>query len=96
MTGGFGGYELRIFLFLFPDDSKAFSRLFMDRRPGKSISRPFEGVGPESLDFFGPKWHSLRSLPFKGPKKSQLSGPTPSNSPQYGFPPIQMHTSRPI
>ena len=21
-----------------------------------------EGVGPENLDFFGPKWHSLRSL----------------------------------
>jgi len=23
---------------------------------------PLEGVGPENLDFFGPKWHSLRSL----------------------------------
>ena len=22
---------------------------------------PLEGVGPENLDFFGPKWHSLRS-----------------------------------
>ncbi len=27
-------------------------------------------VGPESLDFFGPKWHSLRVLPFKGPEVS--------------------------
>jgi hypothetical protein len=29
-----------------------------------------EGVGPENLDFFGPKWHSHRSQPFQGPKKS--------------------------
>ncbi len=36
---------------------------------------PFEGVGPESLDFFVPKWHSLRSLPFKGPKSLDFQGP---------------------
>jgi hypothetical protein len=24
---------------------------------------------------FGPKWHSLRSLPFQGPKKSRFQGP---------------------
>jgi hypothetical protein len=24
---------------------------------------------------FGPKWHSLRSLPFQGPKKSRFLGP---------------------
>ncbi len=29
----------------------------------------------ENLDFFGPKWHSLRWLPFQGPKKSRFLGP---------------------
>ncbi len=29
------------------------------------------------LDFFGPKWHSLRSLPFQGPKKFRFLGPPP-------------------
>ncbi len=38
----------------------------------------------------------LFSLPFKNPKKSRLSGPTPSNGPHYGFPSIQINTSRPI
>ncbi len=28
---------------------------------------PLEGVGPENFNFLGPKWHSLRSLPFQGP-----------------------------
>jgi hypothetical protein len=32
-----------------------------------SLHGPLEVVGPENLDFFGPKWHSLRSLPFQGP-----------------------------
>ncbi len=27
--------------------------------------------------FFGPKWHSLRSLPFQSPKKSRFPGPNP-------------------
>jgi hypothetical protein len=27
------------------------------------------------LDFFGPKWHWLRSLSFQGPKKSRFQGP---------------------
>ncbi len=47
---------------------------------------PLVGVGPENLDFFVPKWHSLRSLPFQGPKDS-ISGPTPFNGPRNGFPP---------
>jgi hypothetical protein len=48
---------------------------------------PLEGGGgvPEDLDFFGPKWHLLRPLPFWGPKNSQFSGPTPSNDPRNGF-----------
>jgi hypothetical protein len=31
---------------------------------------PLEGLGPENLDFFEPKWCSLHSLPFQGTKKS--------------------------
>jgi hypothetical protein len=31
---------------------------------------PLEEVGLENLDFFWPKWHSFRSLPLQGPKKS--------------------------
>jgi hypothetical protein len=36
--------------------------IWMRRNP---FLGPFERVGPESFDLFGPKWHSL---PFKGPK----------------------------
>ncbi len=39
------------------------------------------------LDFFGPKWHSLRSLPFKGPKKSRLPGPPLLTALVMDFPP---------
>jgi hypothetical protein len=38
---------------------------------------------------FGPKWHSLRSLPFQGLKKSWFSGPTPSAGPCNGCCPHQ-------
>ncbi len=31
-----------------------------------------------------------------GPKKVEISGHTPSNGPKNGFPPFQIHTSRPI
>ncbi len=31
-----------------------------------------------------------------GPKKVSISGPIPKNDPGNGFPPIQIHTSRPI
>ncbi len=41
--------------------------------------------------FFGPKWHSLRSWPFQGPKKSRFSEPTPSNGPRNGCGPHQNH-----
>jgi hypothetical protein len=33
----------------------------------------------KKLDFLGHKWHSRRSLPFQGPKKSRFSWPIPSN-----------------
>jgi hypothetical protein len=57
---------------------------------GKSIIRAI-GVGPENLDFFEPKWHSLPSLPFSEPKKSRFSGPTPSNGPCKRCCPHQNH-----
>ncbi len=52
---------------------------------------PLEGVGPENLDFFGPKWHSIRSWPFQGQKKFRFSGPNPSNGPRNGCSPLQNH-----
>jgi hypothetical protein len=30
---------------------------------------------PSNSAQIGPKWHSLRSLPFQGPKKSRFKGP---------------------
>jgi hypothetical protein len=35
---------------------------------------PVKGVSLENLDFFGPKWHSLRMLPFQGPKSLIFQG----------------------
>jgi hypothetical protein len=49
-------------------------------RAATSLLGALEGVGPKNLDFFGPKWHSLCSGHFRGSKKSQFSGPTPSNA----------------
>ncbi len=57
---------------------------------------PLEGVGPEILDFFGPRWHSLRWLPFLGPKSHNILGPTPSGGPRNGFATIKIITSRAI
>ncbi len=45
-----------------------------------------EGVGIENLDFFGPKGHSLRSLP------TRFSGPTPSNGSCNGLARINIMT----
>ncbi len=42
-------------------------------RSATSLLGALEGVVPENLDFFGPKWR---------PKKSQFSGPTSSNAPR--------------
>jgi hypothetical protein len=33
-----------------------------------------EWVGPENLEVFKPKWHSLRSLPFQGQKSLEFQG----------------------
>jgi hypothetical protein len=62
-----------------------------------SLLGPLDGLGLENLDFFGPKWHLLRSLPFQGPIKSRFSRPSPSNGPSNEFAPIKIITpKRPI
>ena len=43
----------------------------------------------QALKISGPNCNSLRSLPFQAPKKSQFSGPTPSNGLRNGFARIQ-------
>jgi hypothetical protein len=43
---------------------------------GKSITRAIGRGGLENFDFLGPKWHSLRSLPLQGLKKSLFQGLT--------------------
>jgi hypothetical protein len=43
--------------------------------------------------FFWPKWHSLRSLPFQGPKKYGFLGPPPWNGPCYGYAPNALKTT---
>ncbi len=57
-------------------------RLFAESFPrllgANPLQGPLESVSPENLDIFGTKWHSLRSMPFQGPKKSQFSGPNVS------------------
>ncbi len=44
---------------------------------------------------YWPKWHSLRSLPFRGPKKSRFQGPPLQTPLVMEFSPIQIHMSRP-
>ncbi len=38
---------------------------------------------------FGPRWNSLRSQPFQGPKKSGFPGTTPCNAPRNGSCPFK-------
>jgi hypothetical protein len=45
----------------------------------------FDGGQIHYSTFLGPKWHSLRSLPFQGPKKSRFSGTTRSKGPYNGI-----------
>ncbi len=52
--------------------------------------------GLDPFNFFGPKWYSLSSLPFQGPKKSGFSGHTPSNCSHNGFAHIKIAMSRSI
>ncbi len=53
--------KLPMYLFLY----LALDLMILTR--ANSLHGPLEVVGPENLDFFGPKLHSLRSLPFQGP-----------------------------
>jgi hypothetical protein len=55
------------------------SDIYMAFKGDKSITWASEGGGPGILDFFGPKYHSLCSLPFQGQKKSTSKSvhPTP-------------------
>jgi hypothetical protein len=43
--------------------------------PRESIHKQKTNNYEDFFDFFGPKWHSLRSLPFQGLKKSRFQGP---------------------
>jgi hypothetical protein len=45
----------------------------------------------DKLDFFGPEWHSLCSLPFKGQKVSIFRAPPLSNAPCKEWCPNQNH-----
>ncbi len=65
----------------------AFSKMNSSRFLTQEI---FCGVLEGSFDFFGPKWHSLRSRPFQGPKKYRFSGPNPSIGPRIGFSPSNL------
>jgi hypothetical protein len=56
-----------------------------------SLLGALEGVGHENLNFFGPKWHSLRWLPFQGPKSLDFQGP-PFPMPQVMMP----HALKPL
>jgi hypothetical protein len=55
---------------------------------GKSITRTiWKGVvGPGNLDFFWPKWHSLRLLLFQNPNKSDFQGPSLSMALEMDLP----------
>ncbi len=54
-------------------------------------------VGEEgALDTPGPKWHSLRSLPFKGPGVSRAGGPLPPTGPSNPFAPMKSIIHGPI
>jgi hypothetical protein len=50
-----------------------------------NVRRLMTQKSPSNSAQIGPKWHSLRSLPFQVPKKVSISGPSPSNGPRNGF-----------
>ncbi len=45
------------------------------------LLRALERLAPKNIEFFGPKWHSLHSLPFQGPKKVAISKAHPFQCP---------------
>ncbi len=60
-----------------------------------SLLGALEGVGPENLDFFGPKWHSLRSCRFRAQKSLDFQG-LPPNAPRNDVAPLKTITYRAI
>ncbi len=64
-------------------------------RAATSLLGALEGVGPETRLFWAQM--ALASLvPFQGPKKSRLSGPTPSNAPHNDVARLKTITYRAI
>jgi len=49
-----------------------------------------------NLDFLGPKWHSLRSLPFQGQKSLDFQGPPLPMALEMDVARIKIISSRPI
>jgi hypothetical protein len=82
IRGPLEGWALKIETFLGPE---------MAKWP-RAKRVPF---GPKYA-LFGPKCHSLRSLPFQGPRKSRFQGPPLQTPLVMDFSPIQIHTSRPM
>jgi hypothetical protein len=60
-------------------------------RSATSLLGALEGVGPENLDFFGPKWHSLHSCHFRAQKSLDFQGP-PLPMPLV----MMLHSSKPL
>ncbi len=60
-------------------------------RGATSLLGALEGVGPKNPDFFGPKWHSLRSCHFRAQKSLDFQGP-PLPMPQV----MLLHSSKPL
>jgi hypothetical protein len=60
-------------------------------RRATSLLGALEGVGPENLDFFGPKWHSLCSCHFRAQKSLDCQGP-PLPMPLV----MMLHSSKPL
>ncbi len=70
-------------------DTALYVMLLMQANP--LLGHRGRGLGPGHLNFLGPKWHSLCSLPFQGPKKSRFQGPPLKNDPRNGYCPPQNH-----
>ncbi len=52
---------------------------------------PLEGVGPENLDFFGPKWSRLSRCHFRAQKSLNFQGPPLPMALEMDFPYIPRH-----
>ncbi len=64
---------------------------FIVLRSATALLGALEGVGPENIDFFWPKWHSLRSCHFRTQKSLDFQGP-PLPMPLV----MLLHSSKPL